>query len=258
MQRPFWIASYPKAGNTWVRFILADLLAGPITSAADVSRLIPDTHREAPAELVSLHRGSAFLKTHRLPERVGVAHGRDAGALYVARNPLDLFCSITDYRCVSATDRPRWLADFAANQGVADLGEKGIGTFPENIAAWLSAPIPVMAIRYEDLSADPIATVTGIARRLGVQAGPKRIAATVKRCSFQAMRVMEEAGREGPFAEPDRPAGWRFMNRGRVGAYRELLTPAEIDRLARAFAPIMDKLGYGLDADRNLVVRPAT
>src|SRR4051812_49396983 len=35
-----WIASYPKSGNTWVRFLLANYLAGPVSCSADVERAV--------------------------------------------------------------------------------------------------------------------------------------------------------------------------------------------------------------------------
>jgi len=250
MSRPFWIASYPKAGNTWVRFLMADLLAGPIADAAQVETLIPDTHK-APRDGPALHRGAAFYKTHRLPAAHRLAPGNSAGALYVVRNPLDLFCSCLRYQPGEAAD---FLFRVATAGGVPAYAERGFGTLLEHVDAWLNAPIPVLAVRYEDLASDPIRVVADIAKRLRVPKTPVQIAATVRRCSFKAMQAMEEAGGEGPFDEPDRPAGLRFMHRGRVGGFRELLSDTEIDMLASSFADVMERLGYALDADRNLVI----
>src|SRR5882757_11182682 len=45
-----WIASYPKSGNTWLRFLICNLAFGPVESAAQLNQLAPDLHelREEP------------------------------------------------------------------------------------------------------------------------------------------------------------------------------------------------------------------
>ena len=35
-----WVASYPKSGNTWLRFLLINLIFGPRDSTADFETLV--------------------------------------------------------------------------------------------------------------------------------------------------------------------------------------------------------------------------
>lgn len=44
MARIIWLGSYPKSGNTWMRFLLANLYFEPVESSAELSSMIPDIH----------------------------------------------------------------------------------------------------------------------------------------------------------------------------------------------------------------------
>ena len=39
-----WLASYPKSGNTWLRFLLYSYYYGSVTVSAQVAERIPDIH----------------------------------------------------------------------------------------------------------------------------------------------------------------------------------------------------------------------
>lgn len=44
MARIVWIASYPRSGNTWVRFLIANLLYKRITASSELQSFVPDVH----------------------------------------------------------------------------------------------------------------------------------------------------------------------------------------------------------------------
>lgn len=259
--RYVWVASYPKSGNTWVRFLLANLLAGPVRTSADIEAFCPDVHHGEPAAPPRLYRGAAFLKTHWVAPQLGDRLRDTAGAIYIVRNPLDVCCSALHYLQVPEADRPRAIDDFAARLGVEEWRTRAMGPIPGNIASWflVKPRFPRMVLRYEDLAADPQAVAARLCWFLGYPASESEIAAAVERSSFAAMRHMEEreraVSRPGVFAgfQAQRP-GWRFMDRGRAGGFRDRLTDAQIDRLADAFADVMAEFGYALDPARNLVV----
>src|ERR1700730_13655397 len=85
-----WIASYPKSGNTWVRFMACNLLYGPQDSAAALNTLAPDIHEmeatvgPAPASLLKTHFGFSPLLPHV---------DQTAAAIYVVRDPADVLAS---------------------------------------------------------------------------------------------------------------------------------------------------------------------
>jgi hypothetical protein len=57
-----WIASYPKSGNTWLRFLACNLVFGPVDSAARLAQLAPDVHELNGA--CEIHSPRVLMKTH--------------------------------------------------------------------------------------------------------------------------------------------------------------------------------------------------
>ena len=82
MAKILWIASYPKSGNTWIRFLIASLFSGSIERSIEVEHLIPDIHVGINDTHLRDDR-KTFVKTHwmhhpRLPLREDTI-----GAIYI-------------------------------------------------------------------------------------------------------------------------------------------------------------------------------
>jgi hypothetical protein len=129
----FWIASFPKSGNTWLRLLLASLQAGGDT--VDINRLGGDENRISsnrrqfdilldidsslltPAEIQAVRphvyrqqarglRVTAFRKTHEACIDVGggaplFPPDVTEGAVYAVRDPRDVAISLAHHAGVS-------------------------------------------------------------------------------------------------------------------------------------------------------------
>ena len=60
-----FLISYPKSGNTWLRFLLANLLCpdGQQVRLANLDQHVPDVYRHTDEELLARDR-PRFMKTH--------------------------------------------------------------------------------------------------------------------------------------------------------------------------------------------------
>src|ERR1700691_3950002 len=96
MSKSVWIASYPKSGNTWVRFLVSHLLFGPLDSAATLNRLVPDIHELGAA--VEAPSTPVLMKTHFPYSPALPLAMQTAGAIYVVRDPADVMLSNYYYR----------------------------------------------------------------------------------------------------------------------------------------------------------------
>lgn len=259
--RVIWLASYPKSGNTWVRFMLLNLLLGKQESTENMAKFIPDIHR-CPG-YVHFHPGfPALVKTHfLLTDRLPLVH-LSAAYIYVVRNPLDVLMSATNYFLLrkgmspdaeaSQSPRARYIQDFLAHGGDPEWIEGRLGSWDENVRSWVmdNQRVPGIVIRYEDLHRDPVQQLGRINDLLRLGASAQQLREAVDNASFDRMRKIENhertQGVQGFFAAEaaaNPASGARFMSRGRPGAGNEL-TPVERAQLISRFGPTMKLFGY--------------
>ena len=279
----YWIASYPKSGNTWFRAFLSNLRHDgaepvainkldrtPIASSRELFDAAVGyesgelTHEEADrlrpavylhyAERASgplfckVHDGYTFLDDGRplfSPEAT-------AGALYLIRNPLDVAVSFAHH---SGHGKPQRSIARMANPDFALCGERDeqpnqlrqrLLTWSDHVRSWVDAPgIELCVVRYEDMKATPAETFAAAARFLGLTDDPTAIERALSRSTFEELRRQEE---EHGFREKG-PQTERFFRRGEIGAWREALTDDDVARIVDAHRSVMRRFGYLTEND---------
>ena len=263
-----WLVSYPKSGNTWLRFLIAHLVQGRLPPSAELQSMIPDAHRTRECAIADGSR--RLVKTHWLPTRLPQA-GRTAGFVYVARNPWDVIASNARFAMLCADPatlrkpaqararlKDAYVERFIRHRGDPRWIEHGIGSWDEHLSAWREAAskVPSLFLRYEDLLERPQGEVGRLARFLGLAAGKEAIARAVDETSFGALRALEEseirARRPGLFwgdlRDPARAAGHRFMAKAGARFGRDEFPAEQWARIAETFAAEIETLGYGASA----------
>jgi hypothetical protein len=264
-----WIASYPKSGNTWVRFLVCNLAFGLQDSASALNQLAPDIH-----ELSTIPEpptAPVFLKTH-FPFSPAVPLAQHtAGALYIVRDPADVMLSNFHYSrragavasdsgvappADSASILQEYIDRYLAARGDPHWIQARMGSWDEHVRSWLGIkhPFPVLAIRYEDLLADTQVGAQRICAFLGLRRTAEEVAQAVAGASFRRMKEIEETDishrKVGIFYKPylqhSIGAGLRFMRSGAAGEASRVLTPEQRSRVVGSFGPLMRELGYAL------------
>ncbi len=268
-----WLASYPKSGNTWLRAFLANLFSGadepfdvnrladftlsdmragyyeevahrPIggIEAREVNRLRPEVHRY----LASQRPDTVFVMTHH-----AIGHVDDVatitpevteGAIYIVRNPLDLVISYADHTgltlddAIDAINRPD---NFLDSQGRVVF--QYLSSWSEHVKSWTTAPgLTHHLMRYEDMLDDAALTFGALAGFLGLSVEAEIMERAIRFSAFAELKKQEKAG---GFRERSARAE-AFFREGRQGVWREVLTPAQVDRLVEAHGETMARYGY--------------
>ncbi len=190
-----WLASFPKSGNTWVRFLLYRYFYGEITNSADVGKRIPDIHAGDLARASTATR-TQLIKTHwgLSPQMPHV--DRTAGAIYIVRHPRDVLLSMLNYYRLREP-LAKWTDEHFVRlfiQSGADPGSlrNGFGTWEDNLLSWLSQrQFPLLLVRYEDLKEDAAKELRRMVAFLGEELDEDRIMSSVASCSFERMRSLE-------------------------------------------------------------------
>ena len=287
MAGKYWLASYPKSGNTWMRAFIRnllndgkqpaninelntariagdrewlDLVLGFDTaelSADELDRLRPSIYdwaaRDGDIDYRKIH--DAYT---RLPDGTPLAGSKSTlGALYLIRNPLDLAASVANhYHCSidEAIDRMA-KPDFALSTSTNRLNRQvrqRLLSWSGHVLSWADAPdLRCEVVRYEDLLVNPQISFTQAATFLGLPTEPDRVRRAIGFCRFD-----ELARQESEFGFTERPTRTtRFFRQGRSQGWQEELTTAQVERIIASHATVMQRYGY-LDGAGKPVDQP--
>jgi aryl sulfotransferase len=267
-----WLASYPKSGNTWLRMFFANLLfdgTEPVginevgiqnaserrlfdetvgIAASDlrpdeIDRLRPEVYRHLAARTA----GTAFLKIHDAYTPTFGTPDRETirGAIYLIRNPLDVAVSFAHHLGCSIDRAIGYMADgdyaFCQQQDRLHVQlRQPLLSWSQHLQSWVDAPdIPVHPVRYEDMQLRTRETFVALTRFAGLSVDEGQLATALQRCRFSELQRQERTltFRERPRAEP-------FFRSGQVGAWREVLTAAQVAGVVEAHAETMRRFGY--------------
>lgn len=265
-QRVWWLASYPKSGNTWVRAFLTAYMTGKvdinkmfftindladyyhhIVSPESLSELsfeeMAMLHPAAMLHLAHLQPGPIFCKTHNINGNFYgnrlISPAITKGAVYIVRDPRDIVVSWSHHNGHPLDEVIDGLSD-------AGKGIEGNNRMPHVLSTWTAhvksyldeKEFPVLLVRYEDLVEDPAGKFAEIVKFVGLDFDSSRVQAAVDLTAFEKLQQQE---RDNGFQE--RMVG-EFFNKGKVGTWFEALTQEQWDRIEKVQAEGMALLGY--------------
>ena len=181
----FWIASYPKSGNTWLRALISSYYYSEdgkfdeniisrigqfpekrhFTSFDYDQNVVTDTARFwlKAQEKINLDKKLNFFKTHNAFGSVNNSQFTDAknsiGALYVVRDPRNVITSLKNHYELNTEQALKWMQN--ENNYIYDVHrfkQDGYSDF-QFISSWITnykswkvqKKIPIKIIKYEEL-----------------------------------------------------------------------------------------------------------
>lgn len=273
-----WLASFPKSGNTWLRMFLYQLArvqAGRPREEDEINKIGRVTRTEAGFYLIyerflgktlaeasqdetitvrtqvqaSIARhfpSPVLLKTHAL---LGTLGGRPTintdvsiGAIYLVRDPRDVAVSLARHLGTSIDEAVALINEhdrFVPGNSRA-VGEPW-GSWSQNVESWVEgADDTLLAVRYEDMLAEPAKTFASIVAHLQQKATPAQLAEAIRLSSFDELKSQEE--KRGFHLRQE--GGGLFFASGKSGVWREALSGAQADAIVSAHGETMRKFDY--------------
>jgi len=237
-----FILSFPKSGNTWTRFLIANL-AYPETPAdfSNINRLTPDPESLSKRELARMPR-PRIIKSHQY---FHPSYGR---VIYVVRDPRDVALSQFHFhrkRKLIEDDYPleKFVTRFVA-------GQTGpYGSWGDNVASWISTRHNrpgFLLLRYEDMLEDAARELAKVAAFLEIPPDAQRIQNAVQRSSAEEMRKLEKSQAHLWSSTKTTRQDVPFVRSAKAGGWRESLPEAAVAQLEAAWGHLMTYLGYEL------------
>ncbi|MGX1305700.1 aryl sulfotransferase [Amorphus suaedae] len=277
--RIVWLASYPKSGNTWLRFLIANYLADDAAPIAinrinlnspypvmkdfleDETFIDADLLRLDEANMVRASVMADFVKRCDTVNCIKVHDRRDVCAngapllgrgaawsgLYIVRDPRDVAVSMRFHNNTMFDGAIRMLNDPDNIIGWSRDGRhhhvpQRVGDWSAHVASWIDqSDFPVHVLRYEDLQADPVGVFGAAVAFVGLEVQFERVERAVRFADFRELQRQES--QSGFFERPSNSAA-PFFRSGRGGAWAEVLTRAQSDAIATAHRPMMERFGY--------------
>jgi len=236
-----FLVSYPRSGNTWIRFLLANLIyPDQEVGFTNIGRLVADPARASRKFLKSLPR-PRILKSH-FP-----FDPRYRKVIYIVRDPRDVVVSEYYFSLKKRRIDPGLSLDQFAVQRFLPGNSSDYGTWWEHAASWIVArkgDPAFLLVRYEDLLRQTVHELSRIAEFLSINADAQRLKTAVDRSSFDRMRQIEQ--KEAGLWEGTRDTrkDIPFVRAAKVGAWKNALSQASVEMIESAWSPLLAILGY--------------
>lgn len=251
-----WLASYPKSGNTWLRFLLYSVMHGPPTQSLDIARKIPDIHRPLPTDVMNDQR--IIAKSHYAFSEKHPKAPDTERAVLIIRHPRDVLFSALNYRRLAGLTTAQ-MSDaqyarlFIAHKGDPEFNAQGFGTWEGHIQSWNNqTDFPIHLVRYEELKSDTAAHLRAVLDFLEIEASQSAIDKAIQASSFDSMRAMEIREKHNSATNPKSQSLFvgnpksktYFMNAGKTGHTLRSISPDLESAFNKSFAESMQRYGY--------------
>jgi hypothetical protein len=239
-----FLVSFPKSGNTWTRFLLANLrFPNEPATWANINRLIPDPTGTPKKDFDRMPR-PRIIKSHECFDP------RYPRVVYIVRDPRDVVVSQYHYhrkirKIEDDSPIEKFVTRFLAGETCPH------GSWGQNVSTWLytsEGNSRFLLLRYEDLVADTARELAKVATFLHLDAGPQQIAQAVERSSADQMRKLEKAQPNKNELMKGSRKDLSFVRAAGSGGWRADLPARMAARIEEAWGPLMRHLGYELSS----------
>jgi hypothetical protein len=237
--RDAFLVSYPKSGNTWLKFMLTYLLSGREADFDSDSTIIAEvgSHRATPGVLPE---GGRLIKSHE--PYSGPQKRFYRKAIYLIRDGRDVAVSYY-YTLIR---RGLYEGDFGPFLRLfLGGGVDGYGPWHQHVESWLASPLTrresLLVLKYEDFLEQPVQNLSAAMEFLGMPVARERAEETIRIYSAERMRERERLSR---FHEKKKRRDIMFVRTAGPGDWARTFSAADEELFARVTGDLLRRLGY--------------
>jgi hypothetical protein len=238
------VVSYPRSGNTWTRFLIANLVHPEKTiTFANIESLIPDTSSISSRALKRISR-PRIIKSHDYFDH------RYPKVIYIVRDPRDVALSYYDfqrkYRHIEDKyPLERYVDDFVNGR----LISASWGTWAENVGSWIATrghTENFLLLRFEDMLEDTQRELVRIAQFLNVSVTSETLERAIVNSAADRMRQMEKQEEGQWVATKKHRKDIPFVRVAKAGGWKTNLPAPCVMQIEAAWGELMSSLRYSL------------
>jgi hypothetical protein len=231
-----FIVSYPKSGNSWVRFLIANYISEKTIDFNTVQSLIPDIE-SAPDKINNIKHTPRFIKSH------SAYNAKYPNVIYIVRDGRDTAVSYYYYhiligRIDKNMDFRTYFYDFFMKE------KSKFGGWGEHVNSWRSAS-NVLFIKYEDMLSDTENEFKKILKFSGLELNPEKINRALHNASFKNLQQIESMNRDYMQQKHNvQDSGYGFVRKGILGDWKNHFDDEMLAVFNSKYSTTMYEIGY--------------
>ena len=235
MKEKVWLVSYPRSGNTWMRFLLANIQhPGKEIGYKEIDTFVPDIHQVYWWQGKRFNWNPLIVKSHTLyrPDY------ELCKVIYIYRDGRDVARSCYYFSQGRwQVEQWRFRGSFSDYLRLFVRGWNNFGDWKKHLWFWLfyRHGIDVFFIKYEDLLIDTVGILKRLVRFLGMEVSDDVIVDAVRKSSFDKLKAIRERDGQHPYLQG---------LKGTSGGWKEIFTESDLELFWQYAGDLMEKLGY--------------
>jgi hypothetical protein len=243
-----FLVSYPKSGNTWTRFLVANLVhPEKQVDFANINELTPDPEALTKRDLAQKPR-PRIIKSHQYFDP------RYRRVIYIVRDPRDVVLSAYHFDIKRQAIAENHSLEMYVTDFVRGKTDHEYGTWAENVASWLyvrGSDPGFLLVRYERLQSHGIQELTRIAQFLNIPSDSQRLTLALEQSSAKRMRELEQKQAHLWSSTKETRKDKSFVRAAKAGGWKTELPESCVAEMESNWGGLMKDLGYILSAAPN-------
>jgi len=233
-----FLVSYPKSGNTWLRFLLGNYLTNNTCDFTNAHLVIPDIHLNYECSGSSEFNNPKFLKSHK---QFTADYEK---LIYIVRDGRDVAVSyyfhMQKYGQIDENvPFLKFLQGF--NSGMLD----GCGLWSEHVMSWTGhSKSEILVVKYEEVCKDPYTQLRRCLEFADIPIKDDSIASSVEVSSFENMQALERKQHDSFIGLKSSNPSIRFVREGKVGGWKKLFSDELLASFIEVHGHALEKFGY--------------
>lgn len=237
-----FIVSFPKSGNTWMRFIVANILFSNYARIdfTNIEKLVPDIYQHRDSVLLRI-KHPRILKSHEYFDP------RYKRLIYIVRDPRDVVISQYYFLIKNGMIDDDFKVDSFVDLFIEGKTSR-FGNWGENIGSWIGArKKDILLIRYEDLKTTTHESINSIANFFDKQLSEKQIQQIVDNTNFRELQKLEKSQWRNWKPIKKSRKDIPFFRSGKSGQWQNVLSNEAVDKIWNKWSDYMKKFEYKMD-----------
>ncbi|PKK33713.1 amine sulfotransferase [Columba livia] len=241
-----FIATYPKSGTVWTQNILALIMSEGHRNGTEnmemMDRIPWLEYNIKNADFATLPSPRIFathLPYYLVPRDMRNKKGR---IIYVTRNPKDVMVSYYHFsKFMNTVER---IPDFNIFMERFLSGKVLASSWMDHVAGWYShaEDFNILFLTYEEMKKDLRSAVLKICSFLGKKLSEEEVDSVVRQATFENMRKDPRANYENLPEELAEKNKGKFLRKGTVGDWKNIMTVAQSERFDKVLEERMKTL----------------